>query len=350
MAKLDFRAYELPFKITYRYAKGVYQKRRGLLVRVEIHGHLGWGEAAPALYVKIDGPAYARQAEELAQKLDPADDDFLSQLDELNPDRRLRCGISTAWLSARAAALGMSLARYLGAGKRQPADWVPINGLVGADTVAGALEQATGYLAAGMRTVKIKCFADFARDLDRVGAIRRAFPQARIRLDPNEVWTVESALDHLKRMAPFDIEYVEDALPPDLPLQTYAKLRAASPIKLAWDEPARGPEAIEQFIKAQAADVFILKLQRVGGPDLLNQMIRLSEQNGVQCTVTSAMESAVGTMAALHCASLLPPPIPDCGIGLSHYLAQDLAVPPAIENGRMRVPTAPGLGLAAVSF
>ena len=350
MAKLEFKAYELPFKVTYRYAKGTYQKRRGLLVRAEINGNIGWGEAAPALYVVVDSDDFLEQARELIKGLNPADDDFLQRIDAREPESRLRCGISTAWLSAKAAEAGVSLGSYLGAKERTPSEYVPINGLVSSNTVEGAVKQAGGYWDRGMKTFKIKCFADFATDLKRVDAIRRAFPQARLRLDPNEVWTEQNALDNLKRMAGFGIDYVEDALPPDLPMETYVKLHAESPIRLAWDEPVRNVSAIEEFIKAGAADVFILKLQRIGGPDLLYRMIRLAEENHVQCTVTSAMESAVGTMAALHCASLLPPPIPDCGMALSHFLEHDLATPPAIENGRMRTPTASGLGLTDVAF
>jgi o-succinylbenzoate synthase len=350
MAKIEFKEYELPFKMTYRYAKGNYQQRRGLLIRIDIDDHTGWGEASPALYVPVDIPKYTRHAEELVKGIDIADDTFLQRLDERNPESSLRCGISTAYLSAHAAANNMSFSRYLCSKEREPVEYVPVNGLVVKDTVEGAVAQARGYTETGMKTIKIKCFTDFERDVARVAAIRRAFPSATLRLDPNEAWTEDSALSYLEQMSRFDIQYVEDALPPDRSLETFADLKAKSPIKLAWDEPACSLEAVKDLVAAEAADVLILKLQRIGGPDRLYNIIRFSEQHGVRSVVTMSMETAIGTVAALHCASLLPEPIPACGIGLSHFFERDIAAAPHIENGYMRVPTRPGLGLDDVSF
>jgi O-succinylbenzoate synthase len=184
----------------------------------------------------------------------------------------------------------------------------------------------------------------------RVDAIRRAFPDAALRLDPNEAWTEEVALNYLKKMSQFKIEYVEDALPPDRSLETFAGLRSKSPIKLAWDEPTQSIKAAQDLIEADAVDVLILKLYRIGGPDRLYDIIRLSEQHGIQCTVTSSLDTAIGTNAALHCASLLPAPIPDCGMGISHFFERDVALAPSVENGRIRVPSGPGLGLENVIF
>jgi o-succinylbenzoate synthase len=350
VTRIDFKAYALPLKTTYRYSKGVFHQRCGLLVRAEIDGHIGWGEAAPAPCVPVDGPAYAHQAETLINGLDIADDQFLRKLDDRKPKSSLRCGISTAWLSASASAKGMSLNRFIYTGKQEPAETIPVNGLVVDDTIEGALEQARHYIDTGMKTIKIKCFTDFERDLARVGAIRRAFPDAALRLDPNEAWTEAVALNYLEKMSRFNIEYIEDALPPDRSMETFAELRSKSPIKLAWDEPAQSIKAIRNLIDADAVDVLILKLYRTGGPDRLFDMIRLSEQHDIQCTVTSSLDTAIGTTAALHCASLLPAPIPDCGMGISHFLERDVASVPPIENGRMRVPSGPGLGLEDVIF
>jgi len=237
MSRIDFKPYALPLKLTYRYAKGEYEKREGLIVRVEIDGYTGWGEVSPALYRRFDVRAYLGRAEEMVEGLDVADDKFLPKLDEhlrkldeRFPQSPLRCGIATAWLSARAAAEGMSLSRYLGKSEHIPAEYVPINGLIVDKTIEGAVEQARGYIETGIRTLKIKCFNYFARDFTRVDEIRKAFPNAILRLDPNEAWTEEVALDYLKKLAQFDIEYVEDALPQDRPLKKFADLRAKSPI------------------------------------------------------------------------------------------------------------------------
>jgi len=359
MDGIDINIYELPFKLTYRYAKGDFSKRSGLLVRVEKGGKVGWGEASPALYQlrDLDIFLYLQKAKELVDGLDIEEETFLKKLDhrlekieETLPKSSLRNGVSTAWLSASAAGSGIPLNRYLCANQCEPAEYIPINGLVVEKTIEGAVMESESHIKKGMTTLKIKCFSDFETDLARIEAIRRAFPNVVLRLDPNGAWNEDVALNLLNRFAKFDIEYIEDALPPDRPVEVFAELREKSPIKLAWDEPAVNVRAVQQLITANAVDVIILKLQRIGGPDLLCQIIQLCERNGIKCVLTSSMETGVGITAILHCASLLRPPIPACGIDMDRFWELDVASAPPIENGWRRVPTAPGLGLDRVIF
>jgi o-succinylbenzoate synthase len=350
MRSMYFKAYSLPLKTTYRWAKGTHHYRSGLLVQMDMDGHFGWGEAAPEPFLPVNGRDYEKQAEALIEDLDVSADDFIERLDQRKPEARLRCGISTAWLSARAASMRMPLSEFLAKDGRQPADYVPVNGLVVDDSVDGALAQARTIANAGMKTIKIKCFDNLMMDLERVGAIRRAFPSIKLRLDPNESWTLEVALQHLKAMSQFDIEYVEDPLPEGVPLAAMSDLRKKSPIKVAWDAPTHDYKSMQNMIEAEAADVFILKLPRIGGPDRLYDMVVLAERHDIQCTVTTSLETAIGTVAALHCSSLLSPPIPDCGLGISHFLEKDVGSVPPIENGKRQVPKTSGLGLSGVVF
>jgi len=62
------------------------------------------------------------------------------------------------------------------------------------------------------------------------------------------------------------------------------------------------------------------------------------------------METAIGIMAILHCVNLLRSPIFDHRIDMGRFLEIDVASATLIENGRRRVPTAPGLGLERVIF
>src|SRR5260370_42502815 len=47
-------------------------------------------------------------------------------------------------------------------------------------------------------------------EVDTFIALRRAFPKHRIRLDPNAVWTVTTAIDVARRLHDFNVEYLED--------------------------------------------------------------------------------------------------------------------------------------------
>ena len=338
----------LPFRLRlateYRWAKGVQTERRGLLVRVEAWGAEGFGECAPPIHLDIDPQAMAAEARALVAGI-PADaGDFLARLDARAPDPRLRCGIAAAWLAARSAAAGRPLGAFL-AGRDVPAR-IPVNGLVTEKTPEEAAARASALVAQGFRTLKVKCWDDRAADVARVAAIRAAAPAAALRLDANEAWHPDWSLDHLRDLARFGLDYVEQPIPSWCPMAELAAFRRASPVRVALDESATDPDSLSAILAAGAADVIILKTQRAGGPDRAAEMIRRAADAGVQVTVTVSLESAIGTAVALHVASLLLEPLPDCGLAMGRFLAEDLAAMPAIEHAEMAVPPGVGLGIS----
>jgi o-succinylbenzoate synthase len=345
MARIEIRPYALPLSVPYRWSKGVQHERCGVIVGIALDGGIGWGEAALPPHVIYPGAAFADQCRALLHGLDPERDDFLDQLELREVPARIRCGISSAWLSARAARDGKSLAAYVGGSARRIATRVPVNDLIGDEKPETCVERAAAAAARGQDTVKIKCDADRALDLARVGAIREAFPNLRIRLDPNESWPLSWALEQLRAMARFDIEYVEEPLPRGTTLASYAELCRASPIPIALDDSARTLTHVQSIIAQRAAHVLILKPPRLGGPDRIVEVIDAAAAAGLRSVVTASLETAIGLTVALHCGAALPEPIPPCGIGTARFLARDLATPPPIRNGFMTVPDAPGLGI-----
>ena len=346
---MQFFPYDLPLRIPYRWAKGEQLTRGGLLARCELEGAVGWGEMAPPPHETVDGPARIAEAQAVVDGLDPGDEDFLDRVEARAPYERIRCAVATAWLSARAAREGQSLTAYLAEGNEAPAARVPVNGLVTDGDPQAAAETARRLVGEGARTLKIKCSADRRGDLVRVRAIRRAAPDAVLRLDANESWHPDWVAEHLSDFADFGIDYVEQPIPAgdDAAL---AKVRRASPVPIAADEGALDEASIRALLAADAVDALILKPQRLGGPDKTLAVIRLAAAQGVRCTITNSLETAVGVTTALHIASLHGQPIPDCGFGTSRFFAEDVAAPPPIVDGHMTVPTAPGLGIEPIKF
>jgi o-succinylbenzoate synthase len=342
--EIEILPYVLPLAQEYRWAKGVQRERRGLLVRVSAWGAEGWGESAPPIHVHTDPEALAVEARRLVEGLPPDAEDFLVRLDASGISARLRCGIAAAWLSARAAADGQPLGAVIG---DDPAAVVPVNGLVTEKTPEESAARAAALIAEGYRTLKVKCWEDRAADLSRVAAIRAAAPAARLRLDANEAWHADWALAHVRALARFGIDYIEQPIPSSRPLAEIATFRRASPVPTALDESATDLSSVEAILEARAADVIILKTQRAGGPDRAAAIIRAAREAGVAVTVTVSLESAVGTAVALHVASTLPQPLPDCGIPMGRFLAADLGPMPPVDAGAtMHVPRAgAGLGL-----
>ncbi|MFH5923893.1 mandelate racemase/muconate lactonizing enzyme family protein [Roseomonas xinghualingensis] len=338
-----FWPYSLPLATEYRWAGGVQRERRGVLVRVSAWGAEGFGECAPPIQTPIDAEALARDAARLVSGLPVEADDFLARLDAARPEAELRCGIATAWLSARAAAAGQGLGTFL-AGRPVAAE-VPVNALVTDKTPEEAAARAKSFVSEGFRTLKVKCWEDRASNLARLTAIREAAPDVALRLDSNESWEPDWSLEHLRELARFGLDYVEQPLPARCSLAEMAAYRKASPVRVALDESATDPASISAILEAGAADVLILKPQRLGGPDQAALAIMRAAEHGVQVTVTVSLESAVGTAATAHVAAMLPAPLPDCGLSMGRFLARDLAEGPAVRNAAMALPPGPGLGL-----
>ena len=85
----------------------------------------------------------------------------------------------------------------------------------------------------------------------------------------------------------------------------------------------------------------------MGGINASRDIISAAFRQGALATVTTSIDTGVGTAAALHLAAMLPARAPASGLATLGLLEDDLieqALP--IENGRMRTLDAPGLGVS----
>src|SRR5690349_19181182 len=206
LSSVEVIPYALPFKEPYVTARGVLQRREMVLLRVrDEDGVVGLGEAVPlslrggvtlAQVVRdLEGWAEAQATEGLSA---PA-----------------RCAVETALMDLRGRKAAGS------ARAEEPAEAVACN----ATLVAGAPEevaaQALRWAEDGFTTFKLKLGAESAktrteqgfsrtRDVEHVRAVREAVgPEARIRMDANEAWDLETAKRMLAELEPLGIELAE---------------------------------------------------------------------------------------------------------------------------------------------
>ncbi len=258
-------AFEIPLTVGFR---GV-RSRRGLLVR----GPAGWGEWSP--------------------------------FPEYGPRLAARW-----WRAAREAATEPW--------PRPRRDAVPVNAIVPAVEPGRAHHIVT---SSGCATVKVKVGDD--GDIDRVEAVRDALgPRGKVRLDVNAGWDVDTAVRRLRRLARFDLEYVEQ---PVAELADFARLRRQVDVPLAADESVRlAPDPL-RIPGIGAADVVILKVQPLGG---VRRCLQVAEACGRPAVVSSAVETSVGLAAGLALAAALPSLPYACGLGTMSLLAGDVTTAP----------------------
>jgi O-succinylbenzoate synthase len=212
-------------------------------------------------------------------------------------------------------------------------DAVEVNGIVPALPPSQAAARA---VASGCGTVKIKvaavghCLDD---DVARVAAVREALPSARIRVDANGGWRLSEAVDALRELAPFGLEYAEQ---PCATVEELAALRARGlGVPIAADESIRRAADPMRVKAAGAADVAVLKVHPLGGP---RACLRLAEELGLPVVVSSAVETSVGLRAGVALAAALPELPFACGLESARLLAADVVRDPlAPRAGRIEV-------------
>ncbi|MER7558367.1 o-succinylbenzoate synthase [Nocardioides sp. NPDC126508] len=209
-------------------------------------------------------------------------------------------------------------------------DTVPVNATVPAVGPERAHEIVT---RSGCSTAKVKV-ADpgqsLADDIARVEAVRDALgPAGHIRVDVNGLWTVDEAVVGIAALdrAAGGLEYVEQPCPT---VEELADVRRKVDVPIAADESIRRAADPYRVRDLEAADVAVLKVQPLGG---VRACLRIAEDIGLPCVVSSALETSVGMAAGIALAAALPELPYACGLGTVSMFTDDIAATPLLPDG-----------------
>jgi o-succinylbenzoate synthase len=350
IARVRLGTYQFAFREPWPSAEGPQTLRQGILLALEDdEGRTGVGESAPFPGFGMESLASSLSALRIAARYAvglPADR-FLAAADDLprlapvvaSPGARAAIDLALHDLAAQRA--GCTIARLLG-GPRA-AGRVDANGVLPTLTPERAAEAARAAVAAGARAVKLKVGgAPLPQDVARVGAVREAVGTGvALRLDANQAWNEREAIEALKALAPFDIEYAEQPVGAGA-IEALARVRAACGVRIAADESLLDLSTARRIVAARAADVFIVKPASLGGLAAARAVIALAREAGLGVTVTSLVESAVGRAGALHLAASLGEGVH--GVATGSALAEDLLDAVATKPGPVALPPGTGLG------
>lgn len=322
-------------------ARGVLARREMVLLRVrDGDGVVGLGEAV-ALALR-GGVSLVEVAEELEGWGKHRGVDGLSA--------PARCAVETALMDLR----GRRTGKGLGEGVRDEA--VECNATLVAGPPEAVAVEAERWARDGFTTFKLKLGAESAktvpgepfsrtRDVEQVRAVREALgSSARIRVDANEAWDLETAKATLAALEPFGIELAEQ---PVAGLEAMAELAACTSIPLAADEGVTTLDEAEEAAAIGACSYTGIKLSKVGGPEEA-----LAIADVLPAYVTSALDGPVGIAAAAQVALSLAETDHPERLHLAHGLATQrlfaatiAAVECEVRDGMLHLPPGPGLGI-----
>ena len=168
-------------------------------------------------------------------------------------------------------------------------------------------------------------------------------PEPLLRVDPNEAWDVPTAIDSIRRLEAYELDWVEQPVAAGN-VSGLAQVRRAVTTKIAADQAVHTTAQLRAVLEQEAADAIVLGHHDTGGLWRLRQMAYLAEAHGLPLNRHACMESAISTFAAMQ-AMAATPNLTD-GNQVMHQLLTESLVsePPDLAGGRVPVPAGPGLG------
>jgi o-succinylbenzoate synthase len=254
-----------------------------------------------------------------------------------------KAAVETAVLDAELRATGVSLGAHLGA-VREAVDCGVSVGIMG--SVGELLDAVGGYLEQGYRRVKLKIEPGW--DVEPVRAVRERFgPDLPLQVDANAAYTLADAR-RLARLDEFDLLLVEQPLPEDA-LRAHAELARTLRTPVCLDESITSARAAADAIALGACSIVNVKAGRVGGYLEARRVHDVCAAHGVPVWCGGMLETGLGRAANVALAALPNFALPGDTSASGRYYHTDLTPPFVLEDGRLRVPAGPGLGVEPVA-
>ncbi len=360
MTIADIRAttITMPLEAPLRHGSGVHWGRfvRTIVEVIDDEGRSGWGEmggggesAEAAIramlpYLKGHDPL---QLEQLRWKI-------MNPTASLYNNRtQIHAAIEMACLDLAGKKLGVRACDLLGGALRET---IPFASYLfyryhdqktgaGGETTADDIVATARALQAehGFKTHKLKG-GHFApdHDIEVFRAVAAAFPDDRLRLDPNASWSVEQAIRVANAIEDLNNDYLED---PTWGLEGMRRLRQFIKIPTATNTVVINFEQLAQCIRHDIIDVILLDTTFWGGLRQAHKAGTVLETFQYGAAVHSSGELGIQLASMLHLGAALPN-LTFAADAHYHHLVDDIITAPfTYQDGAIALPQGPGLGI-----
>ncbi|MCR2800244.1 o-succinylbenzoate synthase [Microbacterium sp. zg-Y818] len=344
---IELRVLRMPLVSPFTTSFGTESEREVIVVRALTADGDGWGEivtqAAPLYSSEYTQGAWDVTLRWLAPALLDshviAPEQIAGILEPFRGHRMAKAGLELAVLDASLRAQGRALAEYLGAVR----DRVPSGVSVGIQHDPAALVDAVAeYLDAGYLRIKIKIKP--GRDIADTAAVRDAFGTIPLQVDANSAYTLAD-VDTLVELDRFDLLLIEQPLQED-DLVDHAVLAERLRTPLCLDESIVSLKAAQDARGLGAASVINIKAGRVGGYLEAVAIHDLCRGADIPVWCGGMLETGIGRAANAALAALPGFTLPGDVSASDRFYPRDIVTDPIVlEDGHVRVPTGPGIGI-----
>ena len=328
---------------------GALEAAENIIVVIRTNGgHIGFGECSP--FLTINGESMETcfiVASYLAKALlhnDPLNimDCVLTMDRVIYGNASIKSAFDMALYDINAQHAGLPLYMFLNGNKHKK---LITDYTVSIGEATQMADDARAIIANGFEIIKVKLGGKPTEDIERIHRIREAVgPSLPIRIDANQGWEVNTAIEVLNALAPYSIQHCEEPIP-RWDFMNLSFVRKNSPIPIMADESCCNAHDAKRLIELQACDLLNVKLGKSGGIYEALKIVRFAEAHKIAMQVGGFLESRLGFTAAAHL-SLASDYIIHCDFDTPLMFAED-HVEDGITYGKgglIIVPELPGLG------
>lgn len=299
---IDIYRYSIPMH-PFTIATGTMHFAQNILIRVHTESGLsGLGEcsAFPMITGESQSTCFEMAREFAAIWKGKNEGDIEERMLELHHHAAFNSTIKSAFDMAlfdlAAKKEGLPLYAYLG-GKKKPLETDLTIGIASAEEMA---IRAKEYIEKGVRIIKVKLGKDAVTDIQRIKSIREAIgPRPILRIDANQGWSFDDAINCLQSMERYNIEFCEqpmrywndDLLP---------TLMSQSPIPIMADESVFDHHDARRLIHSGSCDYINIKFAKSGGILEAKKIIETCERAGINTMMGGMLESRLALTAFAH--------------------------------------------------
>jgi O-succinylbenzoate synthase len=336
----------MPLVAPFETSFGVQTERDILLLKAVTDIGEGWGEC-----VATEEPTYSSEYVDAAQHVlvhhllprlfklpEIAAADVAPILRPVHGHNMAKAAIEMAVLDAELRAAGRSFGEFFGATRKA----VDCGVSVGIHpSIPALLETVGAYLGQGYRRIKLKIKPGW--DVEPVRAVRQRFGDVPLQVDANTAYSVSDA-DHLAELDPFNLLLIEQPLPEDQVL-AHAEIAKVVRTPICLDESITSMQAAADAIQLGACKIINIKPGRVGGYLEGRRIHDLCASRGIPVWMGGMLETGLGRAGNVAMAAMSNFTLPGDTSASDRYYHRDITEPFVLNDGRLAVPTGPGLGV-----
>jgi len=347
--KIEIFTLAIPLHRPFIISLGAIKSAENVIIKIRTStGIVGFGECSPFAIIQGETAETAAAVGSYFAKyligenaLDIAKN--LAAMDKLMyGNRSIKSAFDMAFYDIAAQHAGLPLYAFLGddGDKKIETDYT-----VSLQDKAAMAADAQEIQAKGFPVIKVKLGENGPKDVARIQAIRDAVGmQIPLRIDANQGWTLEEAIETLQALAPFHIQHCEEPIAReqfmDLPL-----VQSASPIPIMADESCCTAQDAKNLIRIKGCNLLNIKLGKSGGIQEALRIVKLAEQHNMPMQVGAFLESRLAMSAFAHfacCSRLIRFFDFDTCLMFSHNPVEGGI--DYLPNGEIQLPNRPGIG------